>query len=207
MPRPENQSTHPTLQEILRVAFELFGRHGYEGVSISQIAAAARTTTGALYWHFDDKGDLYRRCLDELRDRFRTHLLAPLSDASQGPSEALGRYFSGLVQMVGSPENAQIVAGYVFQIGDPEWPIAQGFGQALETEVLGLLEANFEQGQACGEYRFEYEPARYARIVLATMLGCTLQARRGEGEAVQRMVRLLSDEILSRVLGGAEPRE
>jgi AcrR family transcriptional regulator len=43
---------------IIAAARRLFVRHGFEDVSMRQIAAAAKYTPGALYVHFQDKRDL-----------------------------------------------------------------------------------------------------------------------------------------------------
>jgi AcrR family transcriptional regulator len=55
-------------------ALEAFGRHGYAGVGVGELAAAAGVTTGSLYHHFGSKLGLYavvrteveRRVLDRM---------------------------------------------------------------------------------------------------------------------------------------------
>ncbi|TFH42473.1 MAG: TetR/AcrR family transcriptional regulator [Chrysiogenales bacterium] len=44
---------------ILKTARQLLPRYGYNGVSIRAIAARARLTTGAIYFHFKDKKEIY----------------------------------------------------------------------------------------------------------------------------------------------------
>lgn len=50
---------------ILASARKLFQKHGYETVSMRQIAKAARCTPGALYVHFPDKLRLFVAMMDE----------------------------------------------------------------------------------------------------------------------------------------------
>ncbi len=50
---------------ILKTARQLLPRYGYNGISIRAIAARARLTTGAIYFHFKNKKEIYRTiCLE-----------------------------------------------------------------------------------------------------------------------------------------------
>jgi len=59
---------------LVLAALESFGRRGYDGVAVADLAAAAETTTGPLYHHFGSKLGLYdvvradveRRILDRM---------------------------------------------------------------------------------------------------------------------------------------------
>ncbi len=61
--------------KILAAARSLFLQYGYNGVSVRKISEKAGLTTGAVYFHFKSKGDIYRSiCLeagDLLIERFR----------------------------------------------------------------------------------------------------------------------------------------
>lgn len=46
-------------EKILEVSRRLFLQYGYNGISIRTIAARARLTTGAIYFHFKSKRDIY----------------------------------------------------------------------------------------------------------------------------------------------------
>jgi AcrR family transcriptional regulator len=53
--------------KILKTARKLLPRYGYNGISIRAIAARARLTTGAIYFHFKDKNEIYRTiCLESI---------------------------------------------------------------------------------------------------------------------------------------------
>jgi AcrR family transcriptional regulator len=53
---------------ILKTARQLLPRYGYNGISIRAIAARARLTTGAIYFHFKDKKEIYRTICFEAID-------------------------------------------------------------------------------------------------------------------------------------------
>ncbi|TAL30654.1 MAG: TetR/AcrR family transcriptional regulator [Spirochaetes bacterium] len=62
-------------ERILDTARSLLPRYGYSGISIRAIAARARLTTGAIYFHFASKRDIYKticyEAIDLLLTRFR----------------------------------------------------------------------------------------------------------------------------------------
>jgi AcrR family transcriptional regulator len=53
---------------ILETARSLLPRYGYSGISIRAIAARARLTTGAIYFHFKNKRDIYKTICYEAID-------------------------------------------------------------------------------------------------------------------------------------------
>ncbi len=58
-----------TKARIERAALQLFARHGMDGVSIKQIAAACTISDGAMYRHFKSKDDLARRMFEAIHAR------------------------------------------------------------------------------------------------------------------------------------------
>lgn len=71
-------------QQILDVAIDEFGRAGYFGTSMNDIAEAAGVTKPVLYQHFDSKADLYRALLDEVGTRMLDQIAKATSDAADG---------------------------------------------------------------------------------------------------------------------------
>ena len=51
---------------LVEAARTLFAERGYAGVGTEEIVAAARVTRGALYYHFEDKRDLFRTVFAEV---------------------------------------------------------------------------------------------------------------------------------------------
>jgi AcrR family transcriptional regulator len=52
---------------ILHTARKLLPRHGYNGISIRAIASSARLSTGAIYFHFKNKKEIYRTiCIEAI---------------------------------------------------------------------------------------------------------------------------------------------
>lgn len=54
-----------TRARILKAGFDCFYNNGYEQTSLVAIAQAAGVTRGAIYWHFEDKKELFRAVVDD----------------------------------------------------------------------------------------------------------------------------------------------
>jgi AcrR family transcriptional regulator len=54
---------------LVLAALDAFGRDGYAGVSVADLARAADTTTGPLYHHFESKLGLYSFVRDDVERR------------------------------------------------------------------------------------------------------------------------------------------
>lgn len=73
---PENEKN--SKRKILKIAFSLFSRSGFLGVSMQDIAREAGLTKPALYYYFQSKKELYHQVLQysfgEIFDALRTEL-------------------------------------------------------------------------------------------------------------------------------------
>lgn len=56
-----------TRSTLIRQGRRLFTEHGYGGVGLAEIVAAAEVTKGALYHHFDGKAALFRAVLEQVQ--------------------------------------------------------------------------------------------------------------------------------------------
>ncbi len=74
-------------EQIIDVAIDVFGRAGYYGASMNDIAEAAGVTKPVLYQHFDSKSDLYRALLDEVAHRMLEAIAKATADARNGKEQ------------------------------------------------------------------------------------------------------------------------
>ncbi len=85
--------------EILEIAGALFLEHGYQGTSMSQIAAAVGGSKGTLYAYFENKEALFAANM-EMRVRARGAEVFDLPDHADNPEEMLallGRRYLRLI--------------------------------------------------------------------------------------------------------------
>lgn len=62
--RRTKQEALATRESILDAAEQVFEKQGVSRTTLQQIAAAAGVTRGAIYWHFQDKADLFNAMMD-----------------------------------------------------------------------------------------------------------------------------------------------
>lgn len=59
MARKSREEAEQTRRRLLDVALEVFDEKGYSATTLQQIAERAGFTRGAVYWHFQNKADLF----------------------------------------------------------------------------------------------------------------------------------------------------
>lgn len=66
MARRSKEDALATRNALLDAAEHVFLAQGVAGTSLNDIAVAAGTTRGAIYWHFRDKADLFNAMMDRV---------------------------------------------------------------------------------------------------------------------------------------------
>ena len=92
-------------EQVLDVALEVFGRSGYHGTSMNDIADAAGVTKPVLYQHFDSKRDLYLALIDEVGARLLSAITSATAGAADGRSRT-ERGFQAYFRWVASDHGA-----------------------------------------------------------------------------------------------------
>ena len=69
MSKKTYEEAQKTKQSILAAANQVFTTKGYAKASLSDIARVAQVTRGAIYWHFENKGELLAAVLEEHLER------------------------------------------------------------------------------------------------------------------------------------------
>jgi AcrR family transcriptional regulator len=119
--REENKAE--TRAALLRAGRKVFGKEGYAGASLSEIAKIAKVTTGAVYHHFRDKADLFMAVAEGIEKEILGLVIAAaekLPDDDQFPRMLAG--FDAMLVAIASPEMQRIAlmdAPVVF--GPGEW--------------------------------------------------------------------------------------
>ena len=83
MARRSKEDALATRNSLLDAAEQVFLRKGVAGTSLNDIAVAAGTTRGAIYWHFKDKADLFNAMMDRVAMPLQS-AMASVEEAPQG---------------------------------------------------------------------------------------------------------------------------
>jgi TetR/AcrR family transcriptional repressor of mexJK operon len=85
--------------QILEGAAAIFALDGYEGASMSRIAAEANVSKGTLYNHFDGKAELFAAFIEETCSRSLSHVFEAVdeSDTPQTTLRSIGMRMVGVM--------------------------------------------------------------------------------------------------------------
>ena len=107
MARRTKEEAQQTRCNIMSTALDLFCQQGLARTSLTDIAKATDLTRGAIYWHFQNKVDLFQAMLERL------HLpLEELAQASEREDEPnpLGQTRELLVRLIEGPVSGDALA-------------------------------------------------------------------------------------------------
>jgi AcrR family transcriptional regulator len=97
--RSRREKKAETRRQLLNAAATVFARRSFHGASVEDIAAEAGLTTGALYWHFKSKEELFLALADEqVAKRIEEiHRAGEASDHEAALDERIERQFQRFV--------------------------------------------------------------------------------------------------------------
>ncbi len=159
------QRDNPTRRRILKAARRLFSSRGYDAVSITDLADAARVNRAALYYYFEDKRDLYREAIKTILDLIPA--LWERRETREGaPAQKLDKYVTGLWEALASNRDAMPLIMREVATGGPERELI--FKRYLVPNAVHVA-AILEEGMARGEFA-DAPPLMAAVAVLSGMI-------------------------------------
>lgn len=135
---------------ILRSARQLFIQNGYHGLAMREIAETVGVSKAALYYHFEDKQELFLAILDGYLDQI-AHILDGI-DRLEVSSEARIRVF--VTQVLAQPlEDRAVIRLASQELSQLDEAARQKFELAYRERFLGRLARIFDEGIRAGEFR------------------------------------------------------
>ena len=191
LPRKPAHQQFDTLQTIQECAFDLFGRFGYEGVSIGHIADAAKLSKGALYWHFKGKEALYLDCLKQLHSLFYRYVFEPMR-TEPDPARGILALFEGLQRLLQDPRVENGVAGYWLTPSTRETQSLIAAQRAFEADTRKVIEETLRRGVDRGHFDLGGDLEDFASAVIAIAEACLLPLRHQSPDEVGRILGVLA---------------
>lgn len=181
-----------TTSETLEAsAFTLFGRFGYDGVSMTTVARACGITKAGLYWHYSSKQALYADCMRRLVGLFEHHLLATAITESD-PIEQIFAVFSGLISLVDDPRLVDGVAGYWLRPATADVVEARQAQADFQTMAQAAVEDILARAAATGDLTLTLPVTDVARAFIALVEAIVLPLGNREAVDHRRMVGVLA---------------
>ena len=157
-----------TRTAVLKAALSVFSSKGYAAATLDDVAAAARVTRGAIYWHFKSKADLYNTLTWELSARGADLVQQAVAEGGTF-LEILRRVFVRQCALIEDDREARAVMELaLFKTGVvPELQAGRRKQVQAGNALLEGLTATMQQGMALGALRSDLTPADMARAFLA----------------------------------------
>jgi AcrR family transcriptional regulator len=163
----------------LDTAMQLFWRHGYEGVSISDLTREIGVAPPSLYAAFGSKAELFRKVLELYLQRpASTALRAFTQDGPIRPAvETMLRNSVRAVTDPNYPPGCMIAAG-LMQSGPDHIDLAETIA-GLRKARCAVIAARLQRAIDAGDLPTDTDPTALARYLYAVTQGIAVQARDG----------------------------
>jgi AcrR family transcriptional regulator len=158
----------PGADELARIALDLFAERHFDSVSIRDIGRAANVNSAMIYYHYEDKADLFcaaiESAIDEAFDLFAKHCD---TERHETPAEAIGAWFDVHVALYKRLRNVIKISldckGIVGTVPEANEPIKRFYRH--EREILQKL---IHEGVQSGLFQ------KVDSAVVATMISTIL---------------------------------
>jgi len=202
MSRKPAHQQFDTLKALQDRAFDLFGRFGYDGVSIGDIAKSANLSKGALYWHYAGKEALFLDCLQRLHAAFNEFIFAPMT-AEPDARRAILNLFRGVERLVEVPRIRNGIAGFWLLPSSPETAELAAAQRAFELASQAVVEASLQRGVEQGHFDLYGDLEDFSRAMIALVEAVVILPLRYQShEEVHQIVAVLA-RTLFRAYGKA----
>lgn len=191
-----------TLERIRTHAFRMFGRYGYDGVSMLNVAKAAGVTKAALYWHFDSKEALFLDCQRQLHQIFSQHVIAPMHQQTS-TGEQLKQMFYGVANLLRDPRIRTGVAGYWLSSSSLNTNAAIEAHRKFDESSIRAMKTVMQDAIDTGLMVTDIPAEDMARASVAVWEGIVVPLRVEPFERIERLILTLGKTYF-RAHGAAE---
>lgn len=136
---------HPRVERILDAAARLISRYGYDKTTVSDIAAEAGVSKGAIYLHYKSKEELFEALIFREGEKLVTDLLERIQNDPQGGS-LFGLYQHSILVSLANPLIRALLTRDSRVLGDMarRWrddPRFSGADRIFRLEMVKQLQA------------------------------------------------------------------
>lgn len=181
-----------TKQAIVEQVAPLFNKHGYDGVTMSEIMAATGLEKGGIYRHFDSKEALAVAAFDYAINQVSQRI----GLAVQAASTTLDQLYAVLDTMDCMTQNPVMEGGCpllnaAIEHDDSDHPLAERVRETVQqwrASIVGIV----TQGMMCGQVHADVDPEKVACFMIASMEGANFMANLfKQCNTVSKMVAVL----------------
>jgi TetR/AcrR family acrAB operon transcriptional repressor len=203
--RRTKEEAEETRRQLLDAGLKVFGARGYSAARLSDIAAEAGVTRGAVYWHFKSKQGLLFAVLRELADPY-IETATEVLRSDLGPGDKLRQLICRVKDA--SDESEAFLAhrqlAMRFMAEHPE-----GFEEYHKhisrdiKKVTRMMTDVVREGQRTGEVRSDVDASIMTGVVAAILRGTAMMK---EMKGLDLLPRGTSVAVADLLMSGLEPR-
>ena len=138
-----------TRAAVLKAARTVFALRGFEGASMREVAEVAKVNNAMIYYHFNDKNELYRAVLAWSFEEFDKIWDHPVFESAAATSrKKIGTYVAGFIRFQHANEEIRRIMTMEFSScsGNYKWLADNHFSQGYER-LAGLLQDAMRSGE------------------------------------------------------------
>ncbi len=171
-PRTAKRSPAASREDILEAARSCFTETGYHLTKVDDIASRAGLSKGAVYWHFENKRELFLALLDVEIDHMRG-VLESGAEAADAPTQIQQISQAFIVEMPHMLPVIEFTLEYLAQASrDPELRERLASMYRLFVDAAsGFIRRGVDEGS----FRTDVDPDHAAGVLVAALDGIFLQ--------------------------------
>ena len=131
MARRTKADAQTTRNNLLDAAEQLFQSRGVSHTSLNDIATAAGTTRGAIYWHFKDKADLFNAMMERVTLPLEQTLVVAYVEQSAHPVAEIRNAMQEALRLIATDAQTRLV----LQIATHQVEYTTDMGAVLERHL------------------------------------------------------------------------
>ena len=163
-----------TRETILHTAVQLFATYGYANTSLSQVAKEAQVSKALIFWHFENKEQLFRAALQLTLEPYFINVVTDLQELDEVAQirKLIDLYYEFVTNNVFS---IKMVMSLLLREEQHPDDVVPRIGQ-LFAIYSNLLHEKLEGGRQKGLFRRDIKPAEEAGLIMATLNGILVQS-------------------------------
>ena len=163
------EKTTEKRKKILDHARRLFADYGYKEISLDRIAKEAKVSKGAIFWHFENKLDLFLKLFyAEIESSFQIANETEYKSATEKLSASVKSISSFLLE---NPTLVKLMRVYIYQVVPL---LKDGDGKTFEMELfdqfISIIENILTEGVAKSEFK-KMDTQQTAYLIVTLIVG------------------------------------
>jgi len=170
--RRTKEEAEQTRRNILEAAFEAFTRKGFMRATLADVASLAGVTRGAIYWHFEDKLDLFMALAEEVESAAAARPEDLREDLVQSLEDLKGEVLNFLAHFESNDRYAVFyeMVNYRTEYTEELEPVLAR-QREIQRGILRKAEGMFARLKFQGSVRRDLDPAHAALTLIAFVVG------------------------------------